>query len=74
MMFDDEYESLEEVEEEGQESLEVKEACMIINLSSSIKLTSTSVIDSCVPFQYLSSSYILYEQAKEGIFVSTPPF
>ena len=61
MMFDDEYEPLEEVEEEVQESLEVKEACETIDLSSSIELTCTSVIDSCVPFQYPSSSNILYE-------------
>ena len=62
IMFDDEYEPLEEVEEEVQESLEVKEACETIDLSSSIELTCTSVINSCIPFQYLSSSYILYEQ------------
>ena len=50
MIFDDEYEPLEEVEEEVQESLEVKEACETIDLSSSIELTCTSVINSCVPF------------------------
>ena len=50
MMFDDEYEPLKEVEEEVQESLEGKEACETIDLSPSIELTCTSVIDSCVPF------------------------
>ena len=51
MMFDDEFEPLKEVEEELQESLEVKEACVTIDLSSSIELTCTSVIDSCVPLK-----------------------
>ena len=50
MMFDYEYEPLKEVEEEVQESLEMKEACETIDLSSSIELTCTLVIDSCVLF------------------------
>ena len=54
MMFDDEYEPFEEIEEEVQESLELKEACETIDLSSSIELICISVIDSCVPFQYPS--------------------
>ena len=56
-----EYEPLEEVEEEVQESLEVKEAYEIIDLSSSIELTYTPITDSYVPFQYLLLSNILYE-------------
>ena len=69
MMFEDEYEPLEEVEEEVQESLEVKEACETINLSSSIKLTCTLLIDSCVPFQYPLPFYILYEQEPKKEFL-----
>ena len=49
------------VEEEVQESLEVKEAYEIIDLRSSIELTCTPITNSYVPLQYLSSSYILYE-------------
>ena len=61
IMFDDEYEPLEEIEEEVQEFWEVKEVCGTIDLSSSIELTCTLVIDSCVPFPQ-SSSYILFER------------
>ena len=57
VVFDDKYEPLKEV----QESLEVEEAYEAIDLYSSIKLTYVLVIDSCAPFQYSSSSYILYE-------------
>ena len=48
-------------EEEVQKSWEVKEACETIDLSLSIELTCTLVIDSYVPFQQ-SSSYILFER------------
>ena len=68
-MVDDEYEPLKEVEEEVQESLEVKKACETIDLSPSIELTCTSIIDSYVPFQYPSSSYILYEQKPKKEFL-----
>ena len=70
-MFDDEYEPLKEVEEEVQESFEVEEAYKAIDLSSSIELTCTLVINSCVPFQYPSLSYILYEQEpkKENLYL-----
>ena len=49
--------------------MELKEACETIDLSSSIELTCTSVIDSCVLFQYPSSSYILYEQEPKNEFL-----
>ena len=52
-----EYEPLEEVHE----SLEKEEAYEAIDLSSSIELTYVLVMDSCVPFQHATSSYILYE-------------
>ena len=55
-----EYEPLEEVEEKVQESLEVKEAYETIDLCLSIELTYIPVMDSSVPFQHSSSSYILY--------------
>ena len=60
MLFDDKYETLEEIEEKVQKSLEVEEAYEAIDLSSSIELTYTSVIDSYVPFPQ-SLSYILFE-------------
>ena len=69
MIFDDEYKPLEEVEEEVQEPLEVKEACETIDLSSSIELICTLVIYSYVPFQYPSSSYILYKQEPKKEFL-----
>ena len=47
--------------EKVQESLDVKEAYENIDLSSSIELTYTQVIDSYVPLQHSSSPYILYE-------------
>ena len=50
MVFEDEYEPLEESEEKVQESWEVKEAYEAIDSSSSIELTCTLVLDSCVPF------------------------
>ena len=60
IVFDYEYEPLEEIEEKVQESCEVKEAYETIDSSSSIELIYTSVIDACVPFPQ-SSSYILFE-------------
>ena len=54
------YKPLEEVEKEVQESWEIKEAYEAID-SSSIELIYIPIIDSGVPFQHLSSSYILYE-------------
>ena len=56
-----EYEPLEEVEEEVQESLEMKEAYETIDLSSLMELTYTPIADSYVTFQHSSLSYILYE-------------
>ena len=69
MMFGDEYKPLEEVEEEVQESLEVKEAWETIDLSSSIELICILIITYCVPFQYPSSSYILYKQQPKKEFL-----
>ena len=48
------YEPLEEVEEEVQESLEVKETYEAIDSSLSIGLTNILVTNSCVPFQHSS--------------------
>ena len=47
--------------EEIQESLEVEEAYETIDLSSSIEFTYTLIIDSYIPSQHSSSSYILYK-------------
>ena len=68
IVFDDEYEPLEESEEKVQESWEAKEAYKAIDSSSSIELICTSVIDCCVPFPQ-SLSYILYEQEPKKEFL-----